>query len=80
LLGAALSSEMVSSEKILALDSWSRSSSKLISLFDASSTVSRLLGLVRDRSVADRSLVHIEGIIRRWVALSHREDSDPRVG
>jgi hypothetical protein len=78
LLGAALSSDMSASEKVLFLDSWSRSSSKLISLFDASSTVSRLLGSVRDRHVADRSLVHIEGIIRRWVALSGREDSDPR--
>lgn len=78
LLGSALSSDVIASEKVLALDSWSRSSSKLVSLFDASSTVSRLLGSVRDRSVADRSLLHIEGIIRRWVALSAPEDSDPQ--
>lgn len=74
-LGAALSSDPEASKSVLALDSWSRSSSKMISLLDSSSTASRLIGPVRDRSVADRSLVHIEGIIRRWVALSGREDS-----
>lgn len=53
------------------VDLWS-SGSRLGPLLNASSTVSRLLTGVRRRDVADRSIVQLEGFIRRWMAQSRQ--------
>lgn len=68
-LGRAMSGDDSQIPMLAELDKWSIP--RLSSLIKAASSVISLSSMsVRDRSVADRSIVHIEGIIRRWIRLS----------
>lgn len=70
ILGRAMSGDDSQIPMLVELDEWSIP--RLSSLIKAASSVVSLSSMsVRDRAVADRSVVHIEGIIRRWIRLSN---------
>lgn len=69
ILGLAMSGDDSQVSLLVELDEWSIP--RLSSLIKAASSVLSLNSSgVRDRAVADRSIIHIEGIIRRWIRLS----------